>query len=71
MKAINATLDQYSLILESLEEAKSSCSPEVSTRASGLLARFKDPATLLGLNMAQAILSPMESLNNNVCSPAV
>jgi len=63
VKAINATLDQYSLILESLEEAKSSCSPEVSTRASGLLARFKDPATLLGLNMAQAILSPMESLN--------
>jgi hypothetical protein len=66
--AINATLDQYLLILRTLEEAKTSCSPEVGARASGLLARFQDPKTLLGLHMAQAVLSPLDSLNRSLQS---
>jgi hypothetical protein len=68
--AINVTLDQYLLmmllILRTLEEAKASCSPEVGARASGLLARFQDP--LLSLHMAQAVLSPLESLNRSLQS---
>lgn len=49
-----------------MEEAKSNCSPEVSARAFGLYARFHDPTTLLGLNMAQIVLSPLESLNRSL-----
>jgi hypothetical protein len=66
--AINATLDQYTALMTSLEEAKANCSPEVSARAFGLYARFQDPTTLLGLNMAQIVLSPLESLNRSLQS---
>ena len=69
--AINATLDQYALILKTLDEAQTSCSPEVSARASGLHARFQDPKTLLSLIMAQAILGPLESLNRALQSTAM
>lgn len=68
VRAISATLDQYALILQTLEEAKSTCSPEVSVRASGLLTKFQDPTTLLGLNIAQVVLSALESLNRSLQS---
>ena len=71
MPAINATLEQYWSILETLEEAQYTCSPEVSARASGLLARFRDPVTLIGLKMAQDVLSPLESVNRSLQSPAM
>jgi len=68
VRAISATLDQYALILQTLEEAKSTCSTEVSARASGLLTKFQDPTTLLGLNTAQVVLSALESLNRSLQS---
>jgi len=69
--AINATLEQYSSILETLEEAKGTCSPEVSARASGLLATFRNPVTLIGLKMAQDVFTPLESVNRSLQSPAM
>jgi len=69
--AIKATLEQYSPILKTLEDAKANCSPEVSARASSLLARFRDPLTLFGLKMAQDVLSPLDSVNRSLQSPAM
>ena len=68
MPAINATLDQYSVILQALEEAQSTCSSEVSVRAAGLLHRFQDPATVMCLSMAQHAIEPLESLNRSLQS---
>ena len=70
-------LDQkaYALILQTLEEAKSTCSPDVSVRpvrASGLLTKFQDPTTLLGLNIAQLscpvgarVIEPITSISQD------
>jgi len=54
-----------------LEEAKGTCSPEVSARASGLLATFRNGVTLIGLKMAQDVLTPLESVNKSLQSPAM
>ena len=63
------------LILQTLEEAKSTCSPDVSVRpvrASGLLTKFQDPTTLLGLNIAQLscpvgarVIEPITSISQD------
>lgn len=47
LKAIQATLKQYDLILSTLREAQSACSTEVSVKACGLLHRFSDGEVLL------------------------
>lgn len=52
--AIQATLQQYGLILDTLKETRSVCSNEVSARASGLYNRFQDGATMMCLIMAQS-----------------
>jgi len=69
--AINATLQQYQLILRTLDEAKANCRPEVSAKASGLLDRFQAGSTLLCLNMAQVVLAPLECLNRSLQSTAM
>ncbi len=74
----SATLDHYALILRTLdwlEEAKSTCSPDVSVRpvrASGLLTKFQDPTTLLCLNIAQLscpvgarVIEPITSISQD------
>ena len=69
--AIDATLHQYQLILQTLDQAKDNCSPEVSSKASGLLDRFQAGSTLLCLNMAQVVLAPLECLNRSLQSTAM
>ena len=69
--AINATLKQYQLILQTLDEAKANCRPEVSAKASGLLDRFQAGSTLLCLNMAEVVLAPLECLNRSLQSTAM
>ena len=69
--AINATLQQYQLILRTLDEAKANCRPEVSAKVSGLLDRFQAGSTLLCLNMAQVVLAPLEYLNRSLQSTAM
>lgn len=68
MPAINATLQQYKLILQTLEEAQQTCSSEVSVRAVGLQRRFQNPSTVMCLTMAQHVVDPLESLNRSLQS---
>ena len=68
LPAVNATLNQYELILKTLEDAQSSCSSEVSARAASLLRRFQDPATVMSLTVARNVIEPLESLNRSVQS---
>lgn len=63
MPAINATLQQYKLILQTLEEAQLTCSSDVSARAAGLQRRFQDPNTVMCLILAQHVIEPLECLN--------
>ena len=65
--AIQATLWQYGAILESLQDT-SDCSTEVKVRASGLLHKFQDGATVMCLIMAQRIIEPLECLNKALYS---
>jgi hypothetical protein len=69
LKAIKATLQQYGLILSTLEEAESACSTEVSVKASGMLHRFLKGEVVLSLNIAAKILEPLECLNRATQSP--
>jgi hypothetical protein len=67
--AISAVLDQYDSILLCLDEMSATPSgTHVAARASGLLAVFSAPATLLCLKMALKILGPLEMLNRSLQS---
>ena len=68
MPAINATLQQYKLILRTLQEAQLTCSSDVSVRAAGLQKRFQNPSTVMCLIMAQNVIEPLESLNRSLQS---
>ena len=63
--AIQSVLDRYSVVLESLQEAKST---DPQSRAAGLLDRFEKGATVLGLMMALRVFSPLEQLNKSLQS---
>lgn len=66
--AIQATLQQYSSILDSLEEASRDLGGDPASRASGLLCRFQAGSTLFALMLANEILTPLESLNKSLQS---
>jgi len=61
--AIESVLDRYSVVLESLQEAKAT---DPQSRAAGLLDRFEKGATVLGLMMALRVFSPLERLNKSL-----
>jgi hypothetical protein len=69
LKAIKATLQQYDLLLSTLEEAESACSTEVSVKACGMLHRFLKGEVVLSFNIAAKILEPLECLNRATQSP--
>jgi hypothetical protein len=64
LPAIQATLQQYRTIIDTLQEACSGdSSSEIKVRASGLLRKFQDGSTLMCLVMAKRIVAPLECLN--------
>ena len=65
VSAISSVLDNYEAVLKSLEETSSL---ERNSRAVGLLNRFQDGSTLLGLHMALKVFQPLESLNKSLQS---
>jgi hypothetical protein len=66
--AIKPVLSGYAHVLASLEVASEELATETATRASGLLRRFQDASTLLGLEMAMKVLPLLETLNRSLQS---
>lgn len=62
VQAIQAAVEQYKIILNTLE-VESVSSDQISVRASGLLDKFQDGATLMCLIIAGHVLGPLECLN--------
>ena len=58
--AIDAALNQYGLILQTLRKVQLICSKEVSVRASGLPSKFQC------LVIAQHVMEPLERLNKSL-----
>jgi hypothetical protein len=54
---------QYKAVVKSLREFSKSANPETAAKANGLLDRFEDGATLLMLQIALNVCSPLENLN--------
>ena len=69
--AITPVLSAYGHVLESLEAATEELAAETATKASGLLKRFQDASTLLGLQMTMQILPLLESLNKSLQSASM
>lgn len=69
--AIKPVLSGYGHVLESLEAAREELAAETATKASGLLKRFQDASTLLGLQMAMQVLPLLESLNKSLQSTSM
>jgi hypothetical protein len=69
--AITPVLSGYSHVLQSLEAAATELVAETATKASGLLKRFEDASTLLGLEMTMQVLPLLESLNKSLQSTSM
>jgi hypothetical protein len=69
--AITPVLSGYGHVLQSLEAATEELAAETATKANGLLKRFQDASTLLGLQMAMQVLPLLESLNKSLQSTSM
>jgi hypothetical protein len=67
VNALRALETQYTEVLDTLQEIAGSTST-VSTKASGLHSQLSKASTLLGLQMAVAVLHPIEMLNRRLQS---
>lgn len=64
VKSVKKILDNYQLILESLEEiANTRSSGDINPRARGLLQQFRQGKTLLGLQISLNVMEILECLN--------
>jgi hypothetical protein len=64
--ALQAVINQYTVVLESLADLSQSTNGDVATKANGLLDKFQQGHTLLLLNMALAVFSLLEQLNRGL-----
>ena len=69
--AIKPVLSGYGHVLKSLEAAAEELAAETATKANGLLKRFQDASTLLGLQMTMQVLPLLESLNKSLQSTSM
>ena len=65
--AIQAAMDQYEQILDTLQELSASTS-HVSVRAQGLYGQLQNTSLVLGLHIALIVLKPLELLNRKLQS---
>jgi hypothetical protein len=65
---VTSVLDQYEAVLSSLEEMSSGVQSETATKARGLLDRFQQGSTILGLKICMTIFGPLELLNRTLQS---
>lgn len=61
--AIRCVVTQYKVVLKSLRMFSKSANPETAAKANGLLDRFEDGTTLLMLQIALHVCTPLENLN--------
>ncbi|XP_072169903.1 zinc finger MYM-type protein 1-like [Diadema setosum] len=66
LPAIASVLDNYEIILCSLQELSTSGTGETSVKANGLFDRFEKGHTLLGLQMAMKPIAILEQLNSTL-----
>lgn len=64
--AIRCVVTQYRAVLKSLRMSARSFHPDTAAKANGLLDRFEDGATLLMLQIALSVCSPLENLNKSL-----
>ena len=64
--AVHSVLKQYETVLLSLEEMASTGASESATKANGLLDRFQNGNTVLGLHLALEVLEEMECLSKSL-----
>ncbi len=63
---MTALLNQYEAVLDSLEEMSTTGNGESASKAAGLLNRFRDGVTLLGMVVSLKIFGPLEELNRSL-----
>ena len=63
LEAIQSALDQYPVVLQSLQEMASGVT-DTATKANGLLDRFQKGKVFLGLTMAAKPVAILEQLNS-------
>ena len=68
VRSVTSVLDQYEAVLSSLEEMSSGVQSETATKARGLLDRFQQGSTILGLKICMTIFGPLELLNRTLQS---
>jgi len=68
VSAVSSVLDQYGVVLASLEAYEGEISNEAATKVRGLLNQFRKSTTTLGLKVAVSILSRLEELNKSLQS---
>ena len=61
--SVQAILNQYESVLETLQEVSTSYSSEMKSRAAGLLDKLYKGNTALSLVLANDVISPLENLN--------
>lgn len=68
VRSVTAVLNQYEAVLSSLEEMSSGVHSETATKARGLLDRFQQGLTILGLKISITVFGPLELLNRTLQS---
>ena len=68
--SISSLLDQYAVVLASLESCSSEVTDETATKARGLLNQFQQGTTAFGFKVAVLIFSRLEQLNKSLQSPS-
>ena len=65
MRSLNAVVDQYEVVLTSLEDMSKTTDGDASTKAAGLLEFFQKGTTLLVLRIAVKVFGLLEQLNRS------